>query len=128
MDKVADRGATFTEKAARVTLTNGISFDYHEISRAPGKFFSAQMSNFTGRGTLYLTRVVSEWTLTPRAVPGNAIGSTAVEWRIMFYPRSTVARWIMRIWLSVHWRHVSAKGMRANLQRVVEIDEPSVGG
>lgn len=128
IDKVADRGATFTENAARVTLSNGILFDYREISRSPGKFFAAQMSNFTGRGTLYLTRVVSEWTLTPRAVPGNAIGSTVVEWRIKFYPRSTVARWIMRIWLSVHWRDVSAKGMSANLQRVAEIDAPSVGG
>jgi len=126
--KVADRGETFTENAARVTLTNGISFDYRETSRTPGKFFASQMSNFTGRGSVFLHRVVSEWTLTPRAVPGNAIGYTTVTWRIKFYPRSSTARWIMRMWLSLHWRHVSAKGMRANLKRVAEIDGPSIRG
>ncbi|MCF8541022.1 MAG: SRPBCC family protein [Aurantimicrobium sp.] len=126
IDKVADRAETFTENAARVTLTNGISFDYRETSRTPGKFFSSQMSNFTGRGTLFLNRVVSEWTLTPLVVPGNAIGYTTVTWTIKFYPRSPLARWIMRMWLSLHWRHVSARGMSANLKRVVEIDEPSV--
>lgn len=128
IDKVADRGETFSEKAARVTLTNGISFDYRETSRTPGKFFASQMSNFTGRGTLFLHRVVSEWTLTPLAVPGNAIGYTTVTWTIKFYPRSSTARWVMRMWLSLHWRHVSAKGMSANLKRVAEIDEPSIRG
>jgi hypothetical protein len=128
IDKVADRAETFTENAARVTLTNGISFDYRETSRTPGKFFASQMSNFTGRGTLFLHRVVSEWTLTPLAVPGNAIGFTTVTWRIKFYPRGSTARWIMRMWLSLHWRHASAKGMSANLKRVAEIDEPSVRG
>ena len=128
IDKVADRGETFTEKAARVTLTNGISFDYRETSRAPGKFFGSQMSNFTGRGSVFLHRVVSEWALTPLAVPGNAIGYTTVTWTIKFYPRSSTARWIMRMWLSLHWRHVSAKGMRANLKRVAEIDGPSIRG
>ena len=128
IDKVADRAETFTENAARVTLTNGISFDYRETSRTPGKFFASQMSNFTGRGTLFLHRVVSEWTLTPRAVPGNAIGFTTVTWRIKFYPRGSTARWIMRMWLSLHWRHASAKGMSANLKRVAEIDEPSIRG
>jgi hypothetical protein len=128
IDKVADRGETFSEKAARVTLTNGISFDYRETSRTPGKFFASQMSNFTGRGTLFLHRVVSEWTLTPLAVPGNAIGYTTVTWTIKFYPRSPLARLIMRQWLSLHWRHVSARGMSANLKRVAEIDEPSVRG
>jgi len=128
IDKVADRGETFSEKAARVTLTNGISFDYRETSRTPGKFFASQMSNFTGRGTLFLNRVVSEWTFTPRAVPGNAIGYTTVTWTLKFYPRSSTARWIMRMWLSLHWRHVSAKGMRANLKRVAEIDGPSIRG
>ena len=128
IDKVADRGKTFTENAARITLTNGLSFDYRETSRTPGKFFASQMSNFTGRGTLFLHRVVSEWTLTPLAVPGNAIGYTTVTWTIKFYPRSSTARWIMRMWLSLHWRHVSAKGMRANLKRVAEIDGPSIRG
>ena len=128
LGKVADRGETFTENAARVTLTNGISFDYREVSSVPGKFFASQMSNFTGRGTLFLNRVVSEWTLTPLAVPGNAIGYTTVTWTIKFYPRSPLARWIMRQWLSLHWRHASAKGMSANLKRVAEIDEPSVRG
>jgi hypothetical protein len=117
IDKVADRGETFTEKAARVTLTNGISFDYRETSRTPGNFFASQMNNFTGRGSVFLHRVVSEWALTPLAVPGNAIGWTTVTWTIKFYPRSSTARWIMRMWLSLHWRHVSAKGMRANLKR-----------
>jgi hypothetical protein len=128
IDKVADRGETFTEKAARVTLTNGISFDYRETSRTPGKFFASHMSNFTGRGSVFLHRVVSEWALTPLAVPGNAIGYTTVTWTIKFYPRSSTARWIMRLWLSLHWRHVSAKGMRANLKRVAEIDGPSILG
>jgi hypothetical protein len=128
IDKVADRGETFTENAARVTLTNGISFDYREVSSTPGKFFASQMSNFTGRGTLFLNRVVSEWTLTPLAVPGNAIGYTTVTWTIKFYPRSPLARWIMRQWLSLHWRHVSARGMSANLKRVAEIDGPSILG
>jgi hypothetical protein len=128
IDKVADRGETFTENAARVTLTNGISFDYREVSSTPGKFFASQMSKFTGRGTLFLNRVVSEWTLTPLAVPGNAIGYTTVTWTIKFYPRSPLARWIMRQWLSLYWRHVSARGMSANLKRVAEIDEPSVRG
>jgi hypothetical protein len=128
IDKVADRGATFTENAARVTLTNGMSFDYRETSRTPGKFFASHMSNFTGRGTLFLNRVVSEWTLTPLAVPGNAIGYTTVTWTIKFYPRSSAARWIMRLWLSLHWRHVSAKGMLANLQRVADIDLPKIRG
>jgi hypothetical protein len=128
IDKVADRAETSTENAARVTLTNGISFDYRETSRTPGKFFASQMSNFTGRGTLFLHRVVSEWTLTPLAVPGNAIGFTTVTWRIKFYPRGSTARWIMRMWLSLHWRHVSARGMSANLKRVAEIDEPSIRG
>jgi len=128
IDKVADRAETFTENAARVTLTNGISFDYRETSRTPGEFFASQMSNFTGRGTLFLHRVVSEWTLTPLAVPGNAIGFTTVTWRIKFYPRGSTARWIMRMWLSLHWRHASAKGMSANLKRVAEIEGPSIRG
>jgi hypothetical protein len=128
LDKVADRAETFTENAARVTLTNGISFDYRETSRTPGKFFSSQMSNFTDRGTLFLHRVVSEWTLTPLAVPGNAIGNTTVTWTIKFYPRSSTARWIMHLWLSVHWRHVSAKGMVATLKRVGDIAQPTVRG
>ena len=105
-----------------------MSFDYRETSRTPGKFFASQMSNFTGRGTVFLHRVVSEWTLTPLAVPGNAIGYTTVTWTIKFYPRSSTARWVMRMWLSLHWRHVSAKGMSANLKRVAEIDEPSIRG
>jgi hypothetical protein len=128
IDKVADRGPTFTENSARVTLTNGMSFDYREVSRTPGSFFASQMSNFTGRRTSYLTRVVSEWSLTPRAAPGNAIGHTAVTWTIKFYPRSAGARWIMRLWLSLHWRHVSAKGMLATLERVDDIAQPTVRG
>ena len=128
IDQVADRGPTFTEKAARVTLTNGMSFDYREISRTPGSFFASQMSNFAGRRTIYLARVVSEWTLTPRAIPGNAIGNTTVTWTIKFYPRNASARWMMRLWLSLHWRHVSAKGMVATLKRVGDIAQPTVRG
>jgi hypothetical protein len=128
IERVPDRGPTFSRIAARITLTNGISFDYREVSRTPGEFFSSQMSNFTGRGTLFLKRVVSEWTLTPRAVSGNAIGHTTVTWTIKFYPRSSAARWIMHAWLSLHWRHVSAKGMLATLKRVAEIDQPTVRG
>jgi hypothetical protein len=41
---------------------------------------------------------------------------------------ASTARWVMRMWLSLHWRHVSAKGMSANLKRVAEIDEPSIRG
>jgi len=128
IDQVADRGPRFTEKAARVTLTNGMSFDYREISRTPGSFFASKMSNFAGGRTIYLTRVVSEWTLTPRAIPGNAIGNTTVTWTIKFYPRNASARWMMRLWLSLHWRHVSAKGMVATLKRVGDIAQPTVRG
>jgi hypothetical protein len=128
IDKVPDRGPTFSEIAARITLTNGISFDYREVSRTPGEFFASQMSNFTGRGTLFLKRVVSEWTLTPRAVSGNAIGYTTVTWTTKFYPRNSTARWIVRVWLSLHWRDFSAKGMLAILKRVAELDQPAIRG
>jgi hypothetical protein len=128
IEPLGHRGTGLSEKELRVTLRNGMSFDYRETSRTPGKFFTSQMTNFTGRGALYLNRVVSEWTLTPQAVSGNAIGFTAVTWTIKFYPRGSTARWIMRLWLSLHWRHVSAKGMLFNLKRVAEIEQPKVRG
>jgi hypothetical protein len=34
----------------------------------------------------------------------------------------------MRLWLSLHWRHVSAKGMMINLKRVTDIDQPNIRG
>jgi len=128
IDKVAHGRPASSENVDRVTLRNGMSFDYRETSRTPGKFFSSEMSNFTGPGDLFLTRVVSQWTLTPHAVSGNAIGSTAVTWTIKFYPRGSTARWILRPWLSLHWRHASAKGMLINLKRVTDIDQPNIRG
>jgi hypothetical protein len=128
IEPLEDPGTGSPKKAARVTLANGISFDYRETSRTPGKFFGSEMTNFTGRGNVFLNRVVSEWSLTPRTVSGNAIGYTAVTWTIKFYARSPAARWIMRLWLSLHWRHVSAKGMMINLKRVAEIEQPKIRG
>jgi hypothetical protein len=128
IEPLGHRGTGLPENELRVTLRNGMSFDYRETSRTPGKFFGSEMTNFTGRATLFVSRVVSEWSLTPRAVSGNAIGYTAVTWTIKFYPRSSTARWITRLWLSLHWRHVSAKAMLVNLQRVAQIDQPKVRG
>ena len=128
IDKVANGRSAPTEHVERVTLRNGISFDYRETSRTPGMFFRSEMTNFTGLGSVFLNRVVSEWSLTPRAVSGNAIGYTTVTWTIKFYARSPAARWIMRLWLSLHWRHVSAKGMMINLKRVTDIDQPNIRG
>lgn len=128
IEPLGDRGTGLPENVLRVTLRNGMSFDYRETSRTPGKFFGSEMTNFTGRATLFVSRVVSEWALTPRAVSGNAIGYTAVDWTIKFYPRSPAARWIIRLWLSLHWRHVSAKAMLVNLKRVGDIDQPKVRG
>jgi hypothetical protein len=128
IEPLGHRGTGLSEKELRVTLRSGMSFDYRETSRTPGKIFGSEMTNFTGRAALFVSRVVSEWSLTPRAVSGNAIGYTAVTWTIKFYPRSSTARWITRLWLSLHWRHASAKAMLANLQRVAEIDQPKVRG
>ena len=126
--RVPDRGPGFSENAARVTLSNGISFIYRETARSPGKFFGAQLSEFTGFGTVFVDRVISEWSLTPRAMSGNAIGATEVQWTIKFYPRNIGARWIMHLWLSLHWRHVSADEMMTNMRRVVDADPAAVLG
>jgi hypothetical protein len=91
-----------------VTLSNGIRFDYWETSRRMGTRFTSRMTNFTGRGSFFLETVESEWTLTPRQVPGNAIGATVVTWKVTFFPRTPMRGWVLRHWLKWHWRDASA--------------------
>ena len=117
-----------SEGGVTVTLSNGIRFDYWETSRRAGAHFTSRMTNFTGRGTYFLARVDSEWTLSPRQVPGNAIGATVVSWKVTFFPRTPMRGWVLRYWLKWHWRDASGRAMVSNLKRIGQIENPRVGG
>ena len=117
-----------SEGGVTVTLSNGIRFDYWETSRRTGAHFTSRMTNFTGRGTWFLERVDSEWTLSPRQVPGNAIGATAVSWKVTFFPRTRVRGLLLRYWLKWRWRDASGRAMVSNLKRIDQIEDPHVGG
>ena len=117
-----------SEGAVTVTLSNGIQFDYCETSRRTGAHFTSRMTDFTGRGTWFLERVDSEWTLTPRQVPGNAIGATVVSWKVTFFPRTQIRGFLLRYWLKWHWRDASGRAMVSNLKRIGQIENPHVGG
>jgi hypothetical protein len=118
----------YAKRALRVTLSNGVSFDHWETSRKPGSHFSSTMTNFTGRGTYFLDKVDSQWSLTPRQVQGNAIGATVVTWKVSFFPRTPIRGWMLTFWLKWRWREASGRAMVANLKRIGDIEGPRVGG
>jgi len=127
IDPVAPGQGVSTEGAVRVTLSNGIQFLHQETSRTVGRHFASRMSQFTGRGSYFLEKVESEWTLTPRQIPGNAIGATVVSWKVAFFSRTPLRGWVLRYWLTWRWRGVSGRAMIANLKRIGEIENRRAG-
>ncbi len=116
-------GAT---EGVTVTLSSGTRFDW-EASHTTGTHFTSRMTNFTGRASFFLERVESEWTLTPRQVPGNVIGATVVTWKVRFFPRTPMRGWVFRHWLQWYYREASGRAMVLILKRIGEIEAPKVG-
>lgn len=126
-NKNGPQGNARPNSRLHVSLSDGNSFDYEEISRTYGSSLHSRMHNFRGRSSLLLRQVDSRWELRPKSVPGNSLGHTAVTWTTTFHPRSALARHFLKMWLTYRWRKSSAEAMRANLARVVEFDRPLIG-